>query len=147
MAYIVNKPHFWISHIHTDSHHYALVFVLLIWHGFWKYLVCFAGSFGLYFSNEKLQKLPHFWSRILIFLIRLQIAKTMTKATQMAADESSSVPTYRHLLLFVWFISTQNIVRAQNALEKAVVMKYIRKPVLTLFYFFHRFQKFQVRWV
>lgn len=42
---------------------------------FWKYLVCSAGSFGLYFCNEKLLQYPHFCSRILIFLIKITHCK------------------------------------------------------------------------
>lgn len=120
-----NKPHFWIRHIHTDSHWYAQAFVLLIWHGFWKYLVCFAGSFGVYFSNEKLQQLPHIWSRILFFLIKITNCRNSEKSYPNGCTWEQFCAYLQESITFCLTYIQQNIVRSLKALEKAVVMMYI----------------------
>jgi len=61
----------------------------------------------------------------------------VTLATQRVAGENGHVTAFRNLLLFAWFVSTQNIVRAHKTLKDDSAMMYIPKFLLMFFQLFH----------
>lgn len=116
-------------------------------YGFWKYLVCSAGSFGVYFCDEKLLQFPHLCSRILIFLIKITHYKNSDNSYTKGCGWKLSCVYLQESITFCLICIHTKFGQSSQDIRESFCHDVHIKTSANSFPALSRLTKFHIRWV